>query len=316
MTIRHHLTFRAGMLAWLALAAPLMAAFPLTAMAQTGQPTAAPTALPPPPDAATAPPPAAAATVPPPATATADQAPAAAPAAPSAASIELPQEPVENPYGLSALWKGGDFIARGTLLILAIMSMGTWYIMIAKIIDQTALFRQARAASRTFWTARTLDAGAQALGQKSAFRMLVEDGLRAAQHHEGTLTDQIDLHSWVTMSLQRSVDSINNRMQGGLAFLATVGSTAPFVGLFGTVWGIMHAFTSIAQSGDTGLATVAPGIAEALSTTAFGLVAAIPASIAYNKLASDFATLARRLNLAIARVARRLDQRDWRAAAE
>ncbi len=90
-----------------------------------------------------------------------------------------------------------------------------------------------------------------------------------------------------------------------LPYLATIGSAAPFIGLFGTVWGIMHAFTGIAQSNDTSLAVVAPGIAEALLATAIGLVAAIPASIAYNKLVSDFSSAARRLGLAISAMVRR-----------
>jgi biopolymer transport protein ExbB len=191
------------------------------------------------------------------------------------------------------LWRGGDFVARGTMIILATMSMGTWYIMIAKLIEQSALFLQAREAGRNFWTARDLGAGAGALGQRSAFRMLVEDGLRAAQHHEGTLTERIDLHSWVTMSLQRSVDSIGNRMQGGLAFLATVGSTAPFVGLFGTVWGIYHALTAIGIAGQASIDKVAGPVGEALIMTAMGLAVAVPAVLGYNwmvrrnKLAMD-----------------------------
>jgi biopolymer transport protein ExbB len=211
-------------------------------------------------------------------------------ASPTAATSETF---VENPYGLSALWQGGDFVARGTLIALALMSMGTWYILVTKIIDQSLLLRQASDANRSFWAAASMREGAAALGKRSAFRKLVEDGLRASEHHEGTLTEQIDLNNWITMSLQRSVDVIGNRMQGGLAFLATVGSTAPFVGLFGTVWGIYHALTAIGIAGQASIDKVAGPVGEALIMTAMGLAVAVPAVLGYNwmvrrnKLAMD-----------------------------
>src|SRR6185437_2131834 len=110
----------------------------------------------------------------------------------------------------------------------------------------------------------SIHAGADSLGRNSAFRVVVEDGLKAAEHHEGKLTEQIDRHTWITMSLQRSVDSIGNRLQGGLAVLATVGSTAPFVGLFGTVWGIYHALTAIGIAGQASIDKVAGPVGEAL----------------------------------------------------
>jgi len=225
-------------------------------------------------------------------------APAAAPPE-SPVSLAVPptaatsEEFVENPYGLSALWRGGDFIARGTLMTLALMSIGTWYILVTKIIDQSLLLRQAREANRSFWVAASMRKGAEALNKRSAFRTLVEDGLSASEHHEGTLTEQIDLNNWITMSLQPSVDAINNRMQGGLAFLATVGSTAPFVGLFGTVWGIYHALTAIGIAGQASIDKVAGPVGEALIMTAMGLAVAVPAVLGYNwmvrrnKLAMD-----------------------------
>jgi biopolymer transport protein ExbB len=227
---------------------------------------------------------------PPAATTDQTQAPASAtaPAAPSAAppQIAVPEQPavesVENPYSLTALWQGGDFVARGTIIILVIMSMGTWYVLITKFFEQTFLLRQAREANRKFWSAKSVRDGANSLGQKSAFRMVVEDGLSAAEHHEGKLTEQIDRHTWITMSLQRSVDSIANRMQTGLAVLATVGSTAPFVGLFGTVWGIYHALTAIGIAGQASIDKVAGPVGEALIMTAIGLAVAVPAVLAYN----------------------------------
>jgi biopolymer transport protein ExbB len=192
------------------------------------------------------------------------------------------QESVENPYSLTALWQGGDFVARGTIIILVIMSMSTWYVMITKFIEQTLLLRQASAANRSFWSAASLREGATGLDKRSAFRMLVEDGLKAAAHHEGKLTEQIDRHTWITMSLQRSVDAISNRLQAGLAVLATVGSTAPFVGLFGTVWGIYHALTAIGIAGQASIDKVAGPVGEALIMTAIGLAVAVPAVLAYN----------------------------------
>jgi biopolymer transport protein ExbB len=209
-------------------------------------------------------------------------APAGAPATAPAPAPAATQEIVENPYGLSALWDNGDWVSRGTLIALVVMSMGTWYILITKLIEQTVLLRQAKEANRSFWTAASLRDGANALGRHSAFRALVEEGLKATEHHEGTLTDQIDLHSWITMSLQRSVDATSNRLQGGLAFLATVGSTAPFVGLFGTVWGIYHALTAIGIAGQASIDKVAGPVGEALIMTAAGLAVAVPAVLGYN----------------------------------
>jgi biopolymer transport protein ExbB len=227
----------------------------------------------------------AAQTAPPPPVAVAAEPAAEAPPAGATAAVTsatVSHEVVDNPYGLSAIWNGGDWVARGTLIALAIMSMGTWYIVITKLVEQTLLSRQAREANRSFWTAANIRAGANLLSRKSAFRGLVEDGLGATEHHEGTLTEQIDLHSWITMSLQRSVDAIGSRLQGGLAFLATVGSTAPFVGLFGTVWGIYHALTAIGIAGQASIDKVAGPVGEALIMTAMGLAVAVPAVLGYN----------------------------------
>ena len=191
---------------------------------------------------------------------------------------------VENPYGLGALWKQGDWVAKFTLIILLIMSVFTWYIAFIKLFYQQMVFNQARAAGAKFWTATSLQEGARDLKKDNVFRMLVEDGLQAIKHHDGKLTDQIDLHEWVTMSLQRSVDSVNSKLQTGLAFLATVGSTAPFVGLFGTVWGIYHALIAIGVAGQASIDKVAGPVGEALIMTAIGLAVAVPAVLFYNWL--------------------------------
>ena len=197
---------------------------------------------------------------------------------------EVAHEVVDNPYGMAALWQAGDLVARGTLVALLIMSAGSWYVMITKLIEQMLLGRQAGEAERKFWRAATLRAAAETLGRRSAFRMMAEDGLRAIEPTTGTLVEQIDREAWITLSVQRSVNAIGARMQRGLAFLATVGSTAPFVGLFGTVWGIYHALTAIGIAGQASIDKVAGPVGEALIMTALGLAVAVPAVLGYNWL--------------------------------
>ena len=222
------------------------------------------------------------------------QAPAASePAAAAAPAAETPPPPplpetvtevVDNPYGLQALWAQGDMVAKATLIILLIMSMGSWYIIFVKVFEQRKLLKSADAAAKTFWSAGSVKDGAKALDEGSAFRFVAEQGLKASEHHEGTLVEKIDLHTWVSMSIQRAVDNVNMRMQDGLAFLATVGSTAPFVGLFGTVWGIYHALVAIGVSGQASIDKVAGPVGEALIMTAIGLAVAVPAVMGYNWL--------------------------------
>jgi len=212
-------------------------------------------------------------------------APAAeAPAADAAAGPVVTKETVDNPYGLEALWKGGDFIAKGTLIILVIMSMGSWYIIFTKVYEQARLLRDAGSMRKTFWGSGSVVDGIKGLKERSAFRFIAQTGVDANEHHEGTMTQNIDLHSWVTMSIQRAVDNVQNRLQDGLAFLATVGSTAPFVGLFGTVWGIYHALTAIGIAGQASIDKVAGPVGEALIMTAIGLAVAVPAVLGYNWL--------------------------------
>ena len=223
------------------------------------------------------------------ATPPAPPAPAAAPPAPAAPTTTTapPEEVggrvvVENPYGIEALWKQGDFVARGTLIILIIMSIGTWYIGIVKYIEQARLFRDWREAEAKFWSAKSVNDGAPLLREDSAFRFMAEEGTIAVKDHSALPRQQLDLNSWLSMSLDRAIDVVNNRLQTGLAFLATVGSTAPFVGLFGTVWGIYHALAMIGASGQATLDKVAGPVGETLIMTAFGLFVAIPAVLAYN----------------------------------
>ncbi len=191
----------------------------------------------------------------------------------------------ENPYGLAELWSQGDFVARGTLIILALMSLYSWVIMLTKLWEQARLLRQAKEASRDFWTVNSLDEGVKKLtGTSNVFRSMVESGMKASEHHEGKLTQQVPLAEWISGKLQQNVDRMTNELQGGLSFLASVGSTAPFVGLFGTVWGIYHALIAIGVAGQASIDKVAGPVGEALIMTAIGLAVAVPAVLGYNWL--------------------------------
>ncbi len=194
------------------------------------------------------------------------------------------KETVDNPYGLAALWEQGDFVSKGTLLILVIMSMGSWYILITKLWESLKISSQAKAARGSFFKASSLQEGAASLKEGSAFRFIADTGIAAGEHHEGELTANIDRNTWVTMSVERAVADVQSRLQDGLAFLATVGSTAPFIGLFGTVWGIYHALTAIGIAGQASIDKVAGPVGEALIMTAIGLAVAVPAVLGYNWL--------------------------------
>jgi biopolymer transport protein ExbB len=208
----------------------------------------------------------------------------ATPAAPALQNALPATQEIANPYGLSALWGQGDYIARATLLILAVFSASTWYILITKLIEQSQLLRQAKNAKKTFWNAGSVSEGVALLQPKSPFYVVASTGLSALEHHEGSLVESIDLNTWVTLSIQRVVEQIVSRLQGGLAVLATVGSTAPFVGLFGTVWGIYHALIAIGIAGQASIDKVAGPVGEALIMTALGLATAVPAVLGYNWL--------------------------------
>jgi biopolymer transport protein ExbB len=208
---------------------------------------------------------------------------ASAPAAAPAAGGEAKKEEVENPFGIQAVWEGG-VVSRGTLIILALMSMGSWYIIITKLLDQMKIFKQSKETNQKFWKAPSIAAGSAQLSEGSPFRFIAETGTKATQHHDGALLEQIDLSTWVTMQIQRAVDKVQSRLTDGLSFLATVGSTAPFIGLFGTVWGIYNALTNIGMTGNASIDKVAGPVGEALIMTAFGLFVAVPAVLGYNWL--------------------------------
>jgi len=218
------------------------------------------------------------------ASAVADAVPASAAAEPAPVAPTIAKETVDNPYGLGALWAQGDFVSRGTLIILVLMSMGSWYILITKLYESLKISGQAKSTQRTFFNSPNLASAVETLKEGSAFRFIADSGLQASQHHEGALTENIDRSTWVSMNVQRSLEDVQSRLQDGLAFLATVGSTAPFVGLFGTVWGIYHALTAIGIAGQASIDKVAGPVGEALIMTAIGLAVAVPAVLGYNWL--------------------------------
>ena len=205
------------------------------------------------------------------------------PAAPKP-PVMAPVPPVQaNPYGLRALWEQGDLVARATLVVLVIMSLASWYVLVTRLVAQSRMGGQGKAAAAHFWSADTVRQGADKLDKASPYRFIAESALEATRKHEG-LIGQVDLNTWVTQSIERAVNTVHSRTQDGLAVLATVGSTAPFVGLFGTVWGIYNALVRIGVSGQASIDRVAGPVGEALIMTAIGLAVAVPAVLGYNWL--------------------------------
>jgi len=209
-------------------------------------------------------------------------APATAPVAAPAATVS--KEVVENPYDLKHLWAQGDVVARGTLIILIIMSLASWYILVTKLFESFKLSSEAKAARQTFFKSASLNEGMKTLKTGSAFQFIAESGVEAGKDHAGELTANIDRNTWIGMSVQRAIENVQSRLQDGLAVLATVGSTAPFVGLFGTVWGILNALTAIGLAGQASIDKVAGPVGESLLMTAIGLAVAVPAVLGYNWL--------------------------------
>ena len=188
-----------------------------------------------------------------------------------------------NPYGIAALWAQGDLVSRATLLILVVMSLASWYVLITKLLAQRRMGGQGRAANAGFWKADSVEQGASALQAGSPYRFIAESALEATRKHDG-LIGKVDLNTWVAQSIERAVGTVHSRTQEGLAVLATVGSTAPFVGLFGTVWGIYNALVRIGATGQASIDKVAGPVGEALIMTALGLAVAVPAVLGYNWL--------------------------------
>lgn len=201
----------------------------------------------------------------------------------------------QNKFGFAEALEQGGFIAYATVIIMGIMSFGSFYILFTKYFEQNRLLRQGREVRTTFWKAPTLRDGANKLEKNSAWRQLVDDALAAEDQH-GKMTDALEAHDWLHGTLARSEASINSRLAGGLPFLATVGATAPFIGLFGTVVGIYRALINIGLAGSASIDKVAGPVGEALIMTALGLLVAVPAVLAYNWLQARNKRIAEQLN--------------------
>jgi len=186
-----------------------------------------------------------------------------------------------NPYGLFALWAGSDAVAKVTLLILALMSLGSWYVIIAKLAEQSRIKRHARQSSNLWIDGTIHSQRISDLKISSPFRYIAEAGFGAVSKHSA-VERHISFNDWMAISIQQPIEVVQNRLQGGLSLLATVGSTAPFVGLFGTVWGIYHALTAIGVAGQASIEKVAGPVGESLIMTAIGLGVAVPAVLGYN----------------------------------
>lgn len=189
----------------------------------------------------------------------------------------------QNKFGFLEALNQGGIIAYSIFTVLVIMSVGSFYILITKWLEQQKIFNQYKAIRTNFWRAGTLKEGASKLDKNSAWRQVVDDGLAAEEQHS-KMTDKLEAHDWLHGSLARSEAAISSRLAGGLPFLATVGATAPFVGLLGTVIGIYRALIAIGLAGSASIDKVAGPVGEALIMTAIGLLVAVPAVLAYNWL--------------------------------
>jgi biopolymer transport protein ExbB len=192
-----------------------------------------------------------------------------------------------SPYGLESLWLQGDFITKGVAVLLVAMSIASWYVIATKALQLLRYRKASHAAGHAFWDTTSLQDGVAALGTENPFADIAQAGVGAMRHHtahKGHLHDQLSVSDWITLSLRQAIDETSGKLQTGMAVLASVGSTAPFVGLFGTVWGIYHALVSIGTSGQASIDKVAGPVGEALIMTALGLAVAIPATFGYNAL--------------------------------
>lgn len=205
-------------------------------------------------------------------------------AAPAAEAAPAAAKPADNPYGLKALITHGHAVDQAVLVVLALMSMGSWYILFVRLWDTHKLGKEAKEVRATFFKKASIAEGVKSLNETGAFRYIAQTAVEASEHHEGALTENIDHSSWVTMNIERAVGEVNSRLQSGLGFLATVGSTSPFIGLFGTVWGILQALTAIGVAGQASIDKVAGPVGAALIMTAIGLAVAVPAVLGYNWL--------------------------------
>jgi biopolymer transport protein ExbB len=205
---------------------------------------------------------------------------------------------VDNPYGIQALWMQGDFVAKGVLILLVLMSAYSWFIIFTKWWEQKRLLKQAAEAEKNFWAADNIKNGVTKLsGKGNIFKVIASEAIDAAEHHDTRLTQQVPLHEWIDNVIARGVARIGSALTTQLPFLATTGSTAPFIGLFGTVWGIYHALVAIGVAGQASIDKVAGPVGEALIMTAIGLAVAVPAVLGYNYLLGRNKTIMEKVKL-------------------
>lgn len=208
----------------------------------------------------------------------------------------------ENAWGMAGLWAQGDAVGRGVTILLLLMSIASWTVIAVRAWDNLQLRRMAQQARRDFWHTGSFEQGIATLScrpRENPFRTLAIEGEAAVRHHAECRSDlhgTLNISDWVTSNLRRAIDDSAQRMQSGLTLLASIGSTAPFVGLLGTVWGIYHALINIGATGSATLDQVAGPVGEALLMTAFGLFVAIPAVLGYNALVRGNRVLLSQLN--------------------
>jgi biopolymer transport protein ExbB len=207
----------------------------------------------------------------------------------------------DNPYGIESMWTQSDYVGKGVFVILIVMSLWSWLVMINKWLDQRMLRKVAAEAEKSFWSAGSIQEGVAKLkGKINPFRDIAQDGLQAVEHHRRSaskdVTSNIELGDWVRTHIDKRTTMLQSSLQSGMVVLASVGATAPFVGLFGTVWGIYHALISISIAGQASLDKVAGPIGEALIMTALGLAVAVPAVLGFNGLLRGNKALMERAN--------------------
>jgi biopolymer transport protein ExbB len=208
---------------------------------------------------------------------------------------------MNSPYGISSIWLQGDAVIKSVAMILLLMSIASWCVIVLSAWRLVRL-RKPNHSLTDFWHAQSFSEGLTVLGQDrndNPYRHLAEEGQAALDHHQNHKSDlhgNLPLADWLTACLKDSMDQSSDRLQRGLAILASVGSVAPFVGLFGTVWGIYHALVSIGLNGSASIDKIASPVGEALIMTAFGLVVAIPAVLGYNAINRGNRNIKNKLN--------------------
>jgi biopolymer transport protein ExbB len=216
---------------------------------------------------------------------------AAAPAAAGKSAADIAQGQEATPYGLTHIWETGTMVSKFIIVTLAIMSAGTWYIFITKFIEQQRVMNHSKLVEKKFWAAATLNEGIEAMPKNSLFRAIAESGLKASVNTNSL----VGVSDWIGMQISHQLEDANSSLQGGVAFLGSVGSVSPFVGLFGTVWGILQALIAIGVAGQASIDKVAGPVGEALVMTALGLAVAVPAVLLYNYLVRRNKVISERL---------------------